>query len=286
MQAFQHFLPDLVLGAPHRTAVLQQEALNGGGSANDERANVLAKTRDMLFDLLEHVPGFALLLLLIFGRMIARVTGVRPLAQVGGDGHHHQLARRAQAGIDEGIDIQGQVGRIDYFSVFDVNFPGICTRRNGLPVHHHIEGHAGIGGHQRLRPLQPLRGNMLRAHQLAIDIPYRGIGDDTLRPDLDAALQADTAGLVVFNEYLVHQLPVKHLPAAALEGFFHRIGQHLRPTGREVHSADVIVDEHGGCHDRRSLFRIGIGIGRAQFIEKIEYSRGMKIFLEQIHGTG
>ena len=50
----------------------------------------------------------------------------------------------------------------------------------------------------------PLGGDMLRAHQPAINIPNGGIGNNAFRLNLSPALQAHTIGFAIFDEDLIH----------------------------------------------------------------------------------
>jgi hypothetical protein len=119
-----------------------------------------------------------------------------------------------------------------------------------------------------LSPGQALGLYMLRADQLAVDVPVGRVSHDIRGVELDPILQPHPISLPITDQDLIHKSVVQALPAHALEGFFDLVGEHLRPTCRVVHPANVVIDEHGGCQDGRGFVGGGVAVGGAQLSKK------------------
>jgi len=84
-------------------------------------------------------------------------------------------------------------------------------------------------------PADPV--DMFGAHQLAVQIPDRGVCDHSLCVNLHAVLQAHPEGLPVADQDLINHRVVERLPAQALESSLDLVGQHLRAARRVIDAA-------------------------------------------------
>ena len=127
-------------------------------------------------------------------------TGIRtrngfPARCLAGRDHGHGVhARRRQGGVFQRGNENPVVVSLEIVDIVDEQFNGLRAFRNGLRFHPQVEEEQVQGRLEVLGPGHALRGDVPGLDELAVQVPYGGVGDHVIRHDFRAVGQAHTVG--------------------------------------------------------------------------------------------